>query len=70
MMLIWGVRGIDGLSVFISHGKKDDVVPVGNAERIRDYYQGKVWEVIYCLADTGHRLGKDCAKGLDKFLAK
>lgn len=61
-------RNCPELDVFVSHGRADNVVSVENAEKVRDYFKERGSHVKLCLAETGHRLGADCAPGLEDFL--
>jgi predicted esterase len=59
-----------GSHVFWGHGLRDDLVPI---ERARDDVArlGRVGaEVHYCEADIGHKLGVECARGLDTWLSE
>ena len=60
--------GLDDLDVFISHGSNDEVISPDHAEMVRNHFRKRGSRVSMCLAQTGHRLGADCAPGLEKFL--
>jgi phospholipase/carboxylesterase len=55
-------------SVYIGHGSEDDVLPLENAERARSYFESRGVKVTYCVSPVGHRLGTECATGLNDFL--
>lgn len=55
-------------SVYIGHGENDEVVPVENAQTVKSFWEAQGRAVTYCLSPTGHRLGVECASGLERFL--
>ncbi|HEY46002.1 MAG: hypothetical protein AMJ88_09925 [Anaerolineae bacterium SM23_ 63] len=61
---------LHGSQVFWGHGLRDDLVPI---ERARDdvaRLRSVGAEVHYCEADIGHKLGVECARGLDIWLSE
>lgn len=59
--------GLAGKPVFIAHGTRDERVPIGMAHAARDQLQAAGAAVTYCESDTGHKLGANCARGLESF---
>jgi phospholipase/carboxylesterase len=58
---------INDLTVYISHGNKDTLVPISKANHAVQYFQGAGAEVTFCESDVGHKLSADCFKGLEAF---
>jgi phospholipase/carboxylesterase len=57
-----------GKEFFIAHGTQDDTVPIHYArEAVQKLQAGKA-KVIYCEADTGHKLSASCFRGLIAFI--
>lgn len=57
----------DGTPVFIAHGSSDQVVQVENAHKAVNFLGNKGAKVTYCEEDVGHKLGRNCYKGLEEF---
>lgn len=58
---------LEGRHVLIAHGRRDKIVPVAQAEELAAYIRACGGEVHLCLDDTGHKLGKNCARSLQQF---
>ena len=64
----WAQREkLTGLPVFISHGIRDDVVPVADARMAARVFQESGAKVTYCEDDVGHKLGANCFRALQAF---
>ena len=57
----------DGIKVYISHGVKDQIVPVDKGTEAARFFESKGAEVTFCESDVGHKLSVDCFKGLEVF---
>jgi phospholipase/carboxylesterase len=57
-----------GKPVFISHGRADDMVRVDRAREAEKFLKGAGAETIYCETEGGHKVSRDCMKGLKSFL--
>lgn len=55
------------MPVFVSHGIKDNLVPVARARQAVRLLTQAGAQVTYCEADVGHKLSADCFKGLGVF---
>jgi phospholipase/carboxylesterase len=55
--------------VFVSHGSQDDMVPVELARRSASLLKASGATVTYCEAETGHKVGSDCLKGVESFFS-
>ena len=56
-----------GLPVYISHGTRDQLVPVERARQAVDHLQGAGAQVVYCESDAGHKLSAECFRGMEAF---
>ena len=56
-----------GLSVYVSHGTKDKMVPIEKAREAARFFDNLGAEVTFCESDVGHKLSADCFKGLEAF---
>jgi phospholipase/carboxylesterase len=57
-----------GKEFFIAHGTQDETVPVHYAREAAQKLQDGKARVIYCEADTGHKLSASCFRGLNAFI--
>jgi len=53
--------------VFISHGRKDEMVPVEQSRKAVVQLEQAGALVTYCESDTGHKISKDCLKAMEMF---
>jgi len=61
---------LQGLQVFWGHGLRDDLVPIARAREDVTRLRSVGADVHYCEADIGHKLGVECARGLDLWLGE
>jgi phospholipase/carboxylesterase len=59
---------LTGLPVFITHGSRDEIVPVERARQTRDRYQRLGAEITYSEHTTGHKVHREAMKALKKWL--
>ncbi|MDD5466695.1 MAG: hypothetical protein PHS96_02700 [Anaerolineales bacterium] len=64
-----GRRPLDGLPVFIAHGKRDELVEAEQARLAQRILALAGAEVVYCEEDVGHKLSRACFRGMEEFLA-
>ena len=57
-------RPLKGKSVFVSHGRQDNVIPVEQARRSVELLEDSGARVTYCESDGGHKVSADCYSGL------
>jgi len=55
------------LPVFVSHGIKDNLVPIARARQTVQLLDQAGAQVTYCESDVGHKLSVDCFKGMGVF---
>jgi phospholipase/carboxylesterase len=60
-------RPMSGKSVFVSHGRQDDMIPVERAQRSVAMLKESGARVTYCESDSGHRVSKDCLRAMEVF---
>ncbi|MBN1148761.1 MAG: hypothetical protein JXA78_15985 [Anaerolineales bacterium] len=56
--------------VFLAHGKRDDLVPVGRARQAAELLHQAGAQVVYCEEDVGHKLSLSCFEGLESFFRR
>lgn len=61
-------NSLTGLPVFITHGSRDEIVPVARARQSRDLYQRLQAAVTYREYSTGHKLHTDGLRSLKQWL--
>jgi phospholipase/carboxylesterase len=59
-----------GKAVFVSHGRKDELIPVEQARKAVAQLERAGAQVTYCESDGGHKVGKECLKEMDMFFEK
>lgn len=58
---------IQGMPVFVSHGKKDQLVPIARARQAVQLLHQAGAQVSYCESEVGHKLSAGCFKGMEVF---
>jgi phospholipase/carboxylesterase len=58
---------LEGKRVFVAHGRADDMVPVERARSAVALLEASGVDVDYCESDSGHKVGKECMRGLEAF---
>ena len=61
---------LNGKQVFISHGRKDDMVPVEQSRKAVMQFEQAGALVTYCESDTGHKISNECLKAMEMFFGK
>ena len=62
-------RPLEGKSVFVAHGTKDETVPVDEARASIKILEQAGAQVTYCEDEVGHKVSLTCLHALRKFLA-
>jgi phospholipase/carboxylesterase len=60
-------KPLDGKQVYVTHGKKDDMVPVERAHQAVELLRKAGADVTYCEEDVGHKLSAACFRTLGDF---
>ncbi len=55
--------------LFVSHGKRDDMVSVDRARIVVEKLKSAGSEVVYCEEDVGHKLSVGCFRAMDDYFA-
>jgi phospholipase/carboxylesterase len=63
-----GMQQLAGKSIFIAHGRNDELIPVDQARNAVALLQAAGARVTYCESDAGHKVSKECLKDLQVFL--
>jgi phospholipase/carboxylesterase len=58
---------LDGKPIFVAHGRQDGMVPVEKARRSVNLLEKSGALVTYCESDGGHKVSRECFKGLELF---
>lgn len=58
---------LNGLPVYITHGAKDELVPVVWARQAAEVLEQAGAQISYCEDDVGHKLSAACFRGLEAF---
>jgi phospholipase/carboxylesterase len=71
-----GVEGLveeqplDGKKVFVTHGTKDETVPVERARHAVEVLQQAGADLSYCEEEVGHKLSAACFRSLGEFFSE
>ncbi len=60
-------KPLSGMPIFVSHGTKDDIVPVARARQGARILEEFGANVTYCEDDVGHKLSANCFNGVEVF---
>jgi phospholipase/carboxylesterase len=60
-------RPLGGKDIFVTHGSRDDIVPVERARSAVDSLERAGARVTYCEEDVGHKLSAPCFNALKNF---
>jgi phospholipase/carboxylesterase len=58
-----GGSRLEGLNVFIAHGRRDETVPVESARAAAERFEDAGAMVNYCESESGHKLSAECFRG-------
>jgi phospholipase/carboxylesterase len=61
-------RPLDGKSVFVAHGTRDELVPVDRARASIELLEKAGANVTYCEDEVGHKVSATCLRALESFL--
>jgi phospholipase/carboxylesterase len=60
-------RPLEGKLVFVTYGRRDNIIPVELARRTVELLEGSGERVMYCESDEGHKVSTDCFADLPTF---
>ncbi len=55
-------KKFSGKSIFITHGRKDELIQVEQARRAAALLTSAGAQVVYCESDAGHKVSVECLK--------
>ena len=64
---VLGPEALAGKPVYVAHGTRDEMIPVGRARQAVMALGSAGAQVTYCEAETGHKVSPDCFRGLREF---
>lgn len=64
------LAALAGKRVFVAHGRQDDLIPVERARQAVALLEAAGVRVTFCESDGGHRVGKECFKGMKTFWSR
>ena len=62
-------RPLEGKPFFVTHGTKDDMVPIDRARASMDLLEQAGAKVTYCEDDVGHKVSVSCIRALKDFFS-
>ena len=64
---IMTVEQIAGKRVFLSNGRKDEMVPIKQARVAEEFLKSRGALVTYCESDAAHKVSKECLQSMEEF---
>lgn len=61
-------RPLDGKSVFVTHGTRDDMVPIDRARASVAVLEQAGAQIVYCEDEVGHKVSLNCLRALRSYL--
>lgn len=61
-------RPLEGKSVFVAHGTKDEMIPVDRARASVAVLEQAGAEIVYCEDEVGHKVSLSCLRALRSYL--
>lgn len=58
---------LEGMPIFVTHGTRDELVPVEKGREAAQVLEQAGAQVSYCEDDVGHKLSATCFRGLESF---
>lgn len=60
-------RPWSGKTIFVAHGRQDELIPVEHARRTVSLLKASGAQVTYCENDEGHKISADCLRAVESF---
>ena len=60
-------RPLEGKSVFVTHGTKDDMIPIDRARSSIGILEAAGAQIVYCEDDVGHKVSLNCLRALRSY---
>lgn len=61
-------RPLEGKTVFVAHGAKDEMVPIERARSSMEILERAGAQIVYCEDDVGHKVSLNCLRVLRSYL--
>ncbi|MBI4732403.1 MAG: hypothetical protein HY781_09850 [Chloroflexi bacterium] len=61
------LAALEGKPIFLAHGQTDELIPVERARQAQALLEKAGARVTLCESDGGHKVGKECLKGMVSF---
>lgn len=61
-------RPLEGKTVFIAHGAKDEMVPIDRVHSSMEILERAGAKIVYCEDDVGHKISLECLRALRSYL--
>ena len=61
-------RPLDGKSVFVTHGTRDEMVPIDRARASVAVLEQAGARIVYCEDEVGHKVSLNCLRALRSYL--
>ncbi len=61
-------RPLEGKSVFVTHGTKDEMVPIDRARDSMEILEKAGAKLIYCEDEVGHKVSLNCLRALRSYM--
>jgi phospholipase/carboxylesterase len=59
---------LEGKSVFVTHGTRDEMVPIDRARASVAVLEQAGAKIVYCEDDVGHKVSLNCLRALRSYL--
>ena len=61
-------RPLEGKSIFVTHGTRDEMVPIDRARASMEVLEQAGAEIVYCEDEVGHKVSLNCLRALRSYL--
>jgi len=61
-------RPLEGKSIFVTHGTKDEMIPVDRARASMDILEQAGAQITYCEDEVGHKVSLNCLRALRTYM--
>jgi len=61
-------RPLEGKSIFVAHGTKDEMIPIDRARASMDILEKAGAQITYCEDEVGHKVSLNCLRALRTYM--
>jgi len=61
-------RPLEGKSIFVTHGTKDEMIPIDRARASMDILEKAGAQITYCEDEVGHKVSLNCLRALRTYM--